>query len=373
MGTVTVMGCAGSKKAAAEAKGPTTAEKTDTVTGKVPHAQSPHTLEALYTVNKHKLGEGAYGVVKDGVAKEDGEHVKKGQHVAIKFIDKDKLQPEDKAALHDEIIINQAMHHPGIVEMYDYFEDKDQMVIIMEACKGGELFDRIIEKGHFSERMAAETMEEACSALMYMHANGICHRDLKPENLLYENDDEDAAIKLADFGLASIEEKHRVGHDVMSTQCGTPGYIAPEILQGKAYNHAVDMWAMGVIFYIMMSGLVPFPDDDDQDDLVKRGEYDFEDENWEDVSEGAKDLVRGLLTVDPKKRLTAKEVIDSDWIQKKSKHSRASLKHTNTTRLAETHAKLKAKQHLKAEITEVKAAIKLMHMLPFKAGGFKPK
>jgi len=338
----------------------------------VPHAVSPHTLEALYTVNKHKLGEGAYGVVKDGQAKEDGEHVKKGQHVAIKFIDKAKLQPEDKAALHDEIIINQAMHHPSIVEMYDYFEDAKEMVIIMEACKGGELFDRIIEKGHFSERMAAETMEEACSALLYMHANGICHRDLKPENLLFENDDEDAAIKLADFGLASIEEKHRVGHDVMSTQCGTPGYIAPEILKGQAYSHAVDMWAMGVIFYIMMSGLVPFPDDDDQDDLVKKGEYDFEDENWEGVSEAAKDLVRGLLQVDPAKRLTAKQVIDSEFIVKKSKHSRASLKHTASTTLKDTSAKLKAKQHLKAEITEVKAAIKLMHMMKSFPKALKP-
>jgi len=188
------------------------------------------------------------------------------------------------------------------------------MNLVMELVTGGELFDRIVEKQMYTEKEAATTIATLCDALNRLHALKIVHRDLKPENLLYSSNAEDAPIKIADFGLARIMS----GGDMMKTACGTPGYVAPEILQNKGYDSpAVDMWSTGVILYILLCGFPPFYEEELPAlfDSIIKGRYDFPSPWWDNVSAGAKGLVKQLLNVDPKTRLTAQQVVTHEWVK----------------------------------------------------------
>ena len=172
----------------------------------------------------------------------------------------------------------------------------------MEKCIGGELFDRIVEKDHYSESEAANALLPVIDAIKYCHSMGIVHRDLKPENLLYTSPDNSAIIKVTDFGLARFYDD-----DVMTTACGTPGYVAPEILLGKGYGLEVDYWSIGVILYIILCGFPPFYEESNQAlfETIKAGSFEFPSPFWDDISDMAKDLVTNCLKVNPSERFNA--------------------------------------------------------------------
>lgn len=168
-------------------------------------------------------------------------------HWAVKCIDKASLTAEDEEALRVEVEVLQLVHHPNIVQLREVFDCQKTFYMVMEEMSGGELFDRIVEKEKYSEKEASNVVKKLAAALLYCHNQGIAHRDLKPENLLYQSTSEDAEIKIADFGLAKLIK----GDSLMQTACGTPGYVAPEILEGRPYGAEVDLWSLGVITYIL--------------------------------------------------------------------------------------------------------------------------
>jgi len=256
---------------------------------------------------KEKLGTGSFATVKRAVRKSDG------KQYAIKVIKKNKLNAEELAVVHDEVEIMHKLNHENCVLLYEMFDTPKKIYMVMELLTGGELFDRIVQKGSYSEKEASDLVRDIVSAIAYLHSIGIVHRDLKPENLIYLSQKPDSPIKITDFGLA----KYRAGKlDAMTTACGTPGYVAPEVLKNEPYDKAVDLWSMGVILYILLCGFPPFYHESTAAlyKQIKKGEYDFPDPYWTDISDAAKDLVRRLLCVDPKKRYTAKQVLTHPWI-----------------------------------------------------------
>lgn len=185
--------------------------------------------------------------------------------------------------------------------------------MVMELMTGGELFDRIIDKEKYSENEARDVIKSLCDALHYCHEMNIVHRDLKPENLLYQNESTDSTIKIADFGLAKLLSEDSL---LMHTACGTPGYVAPEILKGLAYDKTVDLWSIGVILYILLCGFPPFYHDNTMIlyELIKSGKYEFPSPYFDKISNDGKDLIRHLIVVDPKKRYNATDVLNHIWI-----------------------------------------------------------
>jgi calcium/calmodulin-dependent protein kinase I len=198
---------------------------------------------------KEKLGTGSFAVVKRAVRKSDG------KEFAVKVIKKQKLTKEELDIVHDEVEIMQKINHQHCVKLYEMFETPKRLYMVMELLTGGELFDRIVAKQSFSEKEAAEVIKHVTGAIAHIHKIGIVHRDLKPENLLYLNKDGDSPIKITDFGLAKFRPNNSVD---MHTACGTPGYVAPEVLKNENYTKAVDMWSLGVILYILLCGFPPF-------------------------------------------------------------------------------------------------------------------
>jgi len=263
---------------------------------------------AKYYEIKEKLGTGSFAVVKRAVRKSDG------KQFAIKVIKKTKLNAEELAVVHDEVEIMHKINHDHCVQLYEMFETSKKIYMVMELLTGGELFDRIVAKGSYSEREASDLIKDITNAIQYLHGIGIVHRDLKPENLIYLNQRNDSKIKITDFGLAKFRSGSKL--EAMTTACGTPGYVAPEVLKNEPYGKAVDMWSLGVILYILLCGFPPFYHESTAAlyKQIKKGEYDFPDPYWTDISDSAKNLVQCLLTVDPKKRYTAKQVLAHPWI-----------------------------------------------------------
>ncbi|XP_036955513.1 calcium/calmodulin-dependent protein kinase type 1 isoform X1 [Acanthopagrus latus] len=182
----------------------------------------------------------------------------------------------------------------------------------MQLVSGGELFDRIIEKGFYTEKDASKLIQQILDAVKYLHDMGIVHRDLKPENLLYYSMDEDSKIMISDFGLSKIEGSG----SVMSTACGTPGYVAPEVLAQKPYSKAVDCWSIGVIAYILLCGYPPFYDENDAKlfEQILKAEYEFDSPYWDDISDSAKDFIVHLMEKDPHVRYTCDQALQHPWI-----------------------------------------------------------
>lgn len=173
------------------------------------------------------------------------------------------------------------------------------MYLVMEIMTGGELFDRIVEKEAYTEAEAVETIRPIIDALHYCHEMGIIHRDLKPENLLYETKDDGSIVKIGDFGLARFVTPGSYA----TTACGTPGYVAPEIIRGEKYGKEVDFWSIGIIIYILLCGFPPFYDDDNAAlfEAIKKCEYTFPSPYWDNISDEAKNCIQGLLQVEPSK------------------------------------------------------------------------
>jgi len=232
---------------------------------------------------KATLGRGSYATVKLGVHQQDK------TKWAIKLIDRSALSSADSAALEVECRLLRMLVHPHIVAIREVIQGPARFSMILELCVGGELFDRIVEKDHYTEQEARTVLTALASAIAHCHANGVVHRDLKPENLLYA-DKECNIIKLADFGLASILTEEVSLH----TACGTPGYVAPEIIQASGYGSEVDMWSLGVILYILLCGFPPFYDENQTAlfSQIIHGVFDFPSPYWDDVGQSAKDLVK---------------------------------------------------------------------------------
>jgi len=231
--------------------------------------------------------------------------------VAVKVIDKAKV--EDQGDVDREIEIMGKVDHPNLIKLYQMFDEPKRTTLVMELVTGGELFDRIVNVGNYTEKDAAGVMAQMCSALHYIHGMTIVHRDLKPENILYKAPESDE-IKIADFGLARFIDSE----NMMKTACGTPGYVAPEILKNKGYDSgAVDMWSTGVIMYILLCGFPPFYEDELPAlfEQIMAARYDFPSPWWDEVSKDAKGLIGNMLNLDIKKRYTAEQVLLDPWVK----------------------------------------------------------
>ncbi|CAJ1393836.1 unnamed protein product [Effrenium voratum] len=277
-----------------------------------------------YTTENKALGAGSYGTVCKC------KHKKTGSVRALKTICKTAGGSSSKVLerFYCEIAIMKRMDHPGIIKLYETFEDKRNLYLIMEMCSGGELFDRIVEAGHFTETQAAIVMKQMISAIYYLHTNMICHRDLKPENFLFHTKEpiENNLLKLIDFGLAT---PFKTGQ-ALKTKSGTPYYVAPQVLAGH-YNELCDIWSCGVIMYVLLCGYPPFLADADPQvlALVRRGHFTFPAEDWSQVSDDAKQLIRKLLAMKPQDRFTAEQALSHIWIKEKA--PRSSKEPLNTT------------------------------------------
>jgi len=258
-----------------------------------------------------KLGRGNFAIVRKVKRKSDG------LEFAAKIIKKKNLKDRDLRKLNDEVVILKKLKHPNINTLIETFDTKNHLYMVLQLLTGGELFDRIVKKVCYTEEEAADVIRQVARACEYMHANGVIHRDLKPENIVYL-DNETTHICVTDFGLAKYVE----GNVLMKTACGTPGYVAPEILQLQKYSSKVDMWAVGVILYILLCGFPPFVEKNLKAlyRLIKSGKFAFPSPYWDNVSKEAKDCIVLLLHVDPAERLSPKELLEHKWISLKCKN-----------------------------------------------------
>ncbi|SOS80489.1 calcium-dependent protein kinase 5 [Plasmodium sp. gorilla clade G1] len=262
-------------------------------------------LSDVYEIDRYKLGKGSYGNVVKAVSK------RTGQQRAIKIIEKKKIHNIER--LKREILIMKQMDHPNIIKLYEVYEDNEKLYLVLELCDGGELFDKIVKYGSFSEYEAYKIMKQIFSALYYCHSKNIMHRDLKPENILYVDNTEDSPIQIIDWGFAS---KCMNNHNLKSV-VGTPYYIAPEILRGK-YDKRCDIWSSGVIMYILLCGYPPFNGKNNDEILkkVKKGEFVFDSNYWARVSDDAKDLICQCLNYNYKERIDVEQVLKHRWFKK---------------------------------------------------------
>ncbi|KAF0693869.1 Aste57867_15211 [Aphanomyces stellatus] len=249
---------------------------------------------ALYDVEKKDSNHGAVRV---------GTHKETGAKVSIKFIPK-----ANRADALREVDILRRLDHPNIVKLMDVYEDTRYLYLVTELCMGGELFDRILARGHYTEADGVLLVRTMLNVVKHCHDRGVCHRDLKPEAMLFVTTDDDAALKVTAFGLASTDA-------VMTTRNGTPYYIAPEVLGGR-YDKSCDLWSVGVITYILLCGAPPFSGETDADVLaaVRKGTFSYDAPEWVGVSVNAKDFIHRLLTSDKSKRLTAVEALHHPWL-----------------------------------------------------------
>ncbi|CAH1731378.1 unnamed protein product [Aphis gossypii] len=321
-------------------------------------AEKSQSIEDKYDV-KDLLGTGAFSEVRLAVSKE-----RPNEMYAVKIIDKKALKGKEDS-LDNEIKVlrrfsksvkrsdhsgtddkneGQWLTHPNIVQLLETFEDKSKVYLIMELVTGGELFDRIVQKGSYTEKDAAHLIRQVLGAVDYMHEQGVVHRDLKPENLLYYSTDDDSKIMISDFGLSKIEDS-----GVMATACGTPGYVAPEVLAQKPYGKAVDVWSIGVISYILLCGYPPFYDENDANLFAQilKGEFEFDSPYWDDISDSAKNFIRQLMCVDADKRYTCREALAHPWISGNAASSK-NIHGTVSAQLKKNFAKSRWKQLMNA-------------------------
>ncbi|XP_018437012.2 calcium-dependent protein kinase 12-like [Raphanus sativus] len=254
-----------------------------------------------------ELGQGQYGTTFLCTHKETG------QKLACKSIPKRKLlrQEHFDRVLREIQIMHHLSEYPNVVRIHSTYEDDTSVHLVMELCEGGELFDRIVKKGHHSEREAAKLTKTIVSVVEACHSLGVMHRDLKPENLLFSSCDEDASLKSTDFGLSVFFKPGAT----FSKLVGSPHYVAPEVLR-RQYGRECDVWSAGVILYILLCGFPPFHDGTQHGIFreILQGKLDFETDPWPSISESAKDLIKKMLERDPKKRLTAHQVLCHPWI-----------------------------------------------------------
>jgi len=260
-----------------------------------------------YNVHE-RLGSGTFATVRRIVRKKEPHDEK-----ALKITSLRGLKLEEVDALRNEVDILSEVEHKHVVQLYEHHETDEKIYMVQDLLRGGELFDRIIENVYFSEAEAAKVVAQIADALVYLHKRNIVHRDLKPENLLLTDTSENYDIKIIDFGLAKKSEKP------LEMPCGTPGYVAPEILKRKKYHKPVDIWSLGVITYILLCGFPPFHDD--QNNLkalykqIRKADIQFPQKYWGNISMDAKNLIRSMLEKTVRRRITAEQLLDAPWIK----------------------------------------------------------
>jgi len=258
----------------------------------------PNILD-FYAIGQ-EIGRGAFSVVREGY------HTKTGKRVAIKSIRNKAIKNK---LLMREIEIMKKVDHPNILKLYEVFESKNYLHLVLEHVTGGELFNHIVTRGEYSEKDASSIVRQIISAVAYLHTNNIAHRDLKPQNLLCSSTDGND-IRVADFGLSKMFGNG----ESLKTCCGSPEYVAPEVLECKSYSKACDMWSVGIITYVLLTGRFPFWHKNKSQlyDLIRYANY-----GWPpglEISTEAQDLISHLLDKSPDKRYTAEQALQHQWI-----------------------------------------------------------
>lgn len=279
-----------------------------------PEKKGPTQFQSVYKMTNVVLGEGAYGKVMLA------ETLKGQEKVAVKLLDKTQMRERDLSKMHKEVNILKALNHPNVVRVYDFFDDEDYFKIVMEFCDGGELFKKLVsEDQQYTEAKSREIIVLLISALKHCNEHGVVHRDIKPENILLTKD---GTIKLADFNLSKQIDPDNVDFKLLETMCGTPNYVAPEVISGKPYDFKCDIWSLGVISFLLLSGgYLPFfvGPDQDKDDLlkkVKKGAWSFSPESaWDGVSQPAKEVVSNMLKKRPSKRMNYEQLLALEWFK----------------------------------------------------------
>ncbi|KAI9188287.1 hypothetical protein H9P43_002678 [Blastocladiella emersonii ATCC 22665] len=261
-------------------------------------------LNAKYDVGD-VIGTGAFSEVRKATERATG------VQFAVKVIDKAKCKGKE-SMIQSEVAILSRVKHRNVIRLFEMYESPTKIYLIMEIVTGGELFDRIVARGFYTEADAAKLVCEILLGVRYLHSLNICHRDLKPENLLFYDASPTSRIMISDFGLSKIFSDEQV----MRTACGTPGYVAPEVLRREIYTKQVDMWSIGVITYILLCGYPPFYEENNHAlfQQIMRGEYEFDSPYWDNISFEAKNFVARLLVVDPKMRMTAEEALNHTFL-----------------------------------------------------------
>nr|KAF6469039.1 calcium/calmodulin dependent protein kinase II beta [Molossus molossus] len=285
------------------------------------------------------IGKGAFSVVRRCVK------LCTGHEYAAKIINTKKLSARDHQKLEREARICRLLKHSNIVRLHDSISEEGFHYLVFDLVTGGELFEDIVAREYYSEADASHCIQQILEAVLHCHQMGVVHRDLKPENLLLASKCKGAAVKLADFGLA-IEVQG--DQQAWFGFAGTPGYLSPEVLRKEAYGKPVDIWACGVILYILLVGYPPFWDEDQHKlyQQIKAGAYDFPSPEWDTVTPEAKNLINQMLTINPAKRITAHEALKHPWVCQRS--TVASLMHRQET--VECLRKFNARRKLKGAI-----------------------
>ncbi|XP_017344905.1 calcium/calmodulin-dependent protein kinase type II subunit beta isoform X24 [Ictalurus punctatus] len=286
-----------------------------------------------------ELGKGAFSVVRRCVK------LCTGQEYAAKIINTKKLSARDHQKLEREARICRLLKHPNIVRLHDSISEEGFHYLLFDLVTGGELFEDIVAREYYSEADASHCIHQILDSVNHIHQHDIVHRDLKPENLLLASKCKNAAVKLADFGLAiEVQGEQQAWFGF----AGTPGYLSPEVLRKEAYGKPVDIWACGVILYILLVGYPPFWDEDQHKlyQQIKAGAYDFPSPEWDTVTPEAKNLINQMLTINPAKRITAQEALKHPWVCQRS--TVASMMHRQET--VECLKKFNARRKLKGAI-----------------------
>jgi calcium/calmodulin-dependent protein kinase I len=261
----------------------------------------------FYTVEE-RLGEGENSYIYRAIRKQTK------QTYAVKHTDVAGLDKDSKQTLRDEVRALRLLRGgPHIIRLFDIFQEPDNIYMIMEEMKGGNLLSRIVEKEVYTEREARQVCKIAFTAINYCHRKKVAHRDVKPENFLLVDEGDDTSVKLADFAFAKKVTKEKA----LMTLCGTAQYVAPEILDhnNPGYDHRCDIWSLGVFCFVLLGGYPPFEGvNDDLATEIRRGVFDFHDEYWSEISSTAKKMISSLLVVDPAKRVTAADALSCEWM-----------------------------------------------------------
>eukprot|EP01016_Furgasonia_blochmanni_P007864 TRINITY_DN13157_c0_g1_i1.p1 TRINITY_DN13157_c0_g1~~TRINITY_DN13157_c0_g1_i1.p1 ORF type:complete len:501 (+),score=92.62 TRINITY_DN13157_c0_g1_i1:154-1656(+) len=263
-------------------------------------------IRKVYNLELQLIGKGTYGKVRMGRRPADPE-----KKYAVKTISKDRIKNHSNF-IDRELESLRSVDHPNIVKFYEIYEDNKYYHIVMEHCSGGDLLDLLYKHHHLNETFARRIMHKIFGAVNYLHTNKICHRDIKPDNFLFTSHKPDAEIKLIDFGLS--RQFGEVSGKSMRSKVGTPQYVAPEIFNGR-YDEKCDMWSLGVLLFVVLSGYVPFEGESDVELMknIRHGVFFFDDMVWDNISNDAKDLITKLLVVNPKRRISAAEAMEHPW------------------------------------------------------------
>ncbi|XP_043537354.1 calcium/calmodulin-dependent protein kinase type II subunit beta isoform X24 [Chiloscyllium plagiosum] len=313
-----------------------------------------------------ELGKGAFSIVRRCVK------LSTGQEYAAKIINTKKLSARDHQKLEREARICRLLKHSNIVRLHDSISEEGFHYLVFDLVTGGELFEDIVAREYYSEADASHCIQQILEAVLHCHQMGVVHRDLKPENLLLASKCKGAAVKLADFGLAiEVQGEQQAWFGF----AGTPGYLSPEVLRKEAYGKPVDIWACGVILYILLVGYPPFWDEDQHKlyQQIKAGAYDFPSPEWDTVTPEAKNLINQMLTINPAKRITATEALKHPWVCQRS--TVASMMHRQET--VECLKKFNARRKLKGAILTTMLATRnfsaAKSLLNKKVDGVKPQ